>query len=108
MFPSFAAGKQSYPNNVGHAVLDVFYVFCRLRNLNAQDIVGHAVLKVFFSMSWLSDRFSYPEHCWTCRVALVYVPCRLHYSWMSGRAQNYVGHAVLDFFPSPAVCIALG
>ena len=41
MFTSFAAGKQSYPNNVGHAVLDVFYVFCRLRNLHAQDVVGH-------------------------------------------------------------------
>ena len=58
------------------------------------------MLDVFY-MSWLSDRFSYPEQCWTCRVGLFYVLCRLHYSEMSGRAQNYVGHDVLDFFYVP-------
>jgi hypothetical protein len=80
MFTSFAAGKQSYPNNVGHAVLDVFYVFCRLRNLHAQDIVGHAVLDVLF----------------TCPGSAI-----------DFHTQNSVGHAVLDFFTSSADCITL-
>ena len=48
----------------------------------------------------------YTEQCWTCRVGLFYVQCRLNYSEMSGHAQNNVGHAMLDFFTAPAVFTA--
>ena len=89
---------------IRHATLD-FYVLCRLADPCSKDGVGHASSD--FVTSWLCNRFFlYPEPCWTCRVGLFYVQCRLHYSEMSGHAQNNVGHAMLDFFTSPAVFTA--